>query len=204
MRGALARWLVIACSAAAYSLPHAAGAQDLGSKTALLDALRHGGYVIVFRHATTEAKPDAPRVDLTNCSTQRNLSAEGRTMARSINAAFTELRIPVGRVVSSPFCRAEETATLAFGHEEPIAGLGDKAVKDRAAAADAATMLEGVIESGAAAGANTIVVTHGFNIKSVVGDDVVEGEATVFKPDGNGGFTQITRVLPQDWATLAR
>jgi broad specificity phosphatase PhoE len=204
MKRALGRSLALACSIAAFSLPSHAGAQEARNGQPLLDALRHGGYVIVFRHATTEAKPDAAHVDLADCSTQRNLSPDGRTMARSINTAFTQLHIPVGRVVSSPFCRAEETATLAFGHEEPVAGLGDKAVKDQSTAAEAASTLKTVIESSAVAGPNTIVVTHGFNIKSVVGDDVVEGEATVFKPDGNGGFTQITRVLPQDWATLAR
>jgi len=125
---------LITASLIAWSLlPGYAGAQQNLDGQPLLDALRHGGYVIVMRHATTEAKPDAPRVDLADCATQRNLTYDGRTMARSIGSAFDQLKIRLGRVVSSPFCRAEDTAALAFGHEETNAGLGDKAVKNAGA-----------------------------------------------------------------------
>src|SRR5712691_6963762 len=71
----------------------------------LIDALRRGGYVIYFRHAATnpeEADTSDPK--LGQCAAQRNLSAEGRRMAREIGAAFQTLRIPVGKVVSSPYC----------------------------------------------------------------------------------------------------
>jgi phosphohistidine phosphatase SixA len=187
---------------AAWLLPGYAGAQQSLHGRALLNALRAGGYVIVMRHATTEAKPDAPHVDLADCATQRNLTLEGRTLARSIGSAFDQLQIPLGRVVSSPFCRAEDTGALAFGHEETNAGLGDKAVKNAGAAADAASALRPLIATTPQPGKVTIVVTHGFNIRSVVGDDFVEGEAAVFKPDGKGRFALVARVLPQDWAKL--
>lgn len=196
------RRLFAASLIAGWLLPGFAGAQQNLNGQALLDALRQGGYVIVMRHATTEAKPDAPHVDLADCATQRNLTPEGRTMARSIGSAFDQLQIPLGRVVSSPFCRAEDTGALAFGHEETNAGLGEKAVKNTSTAAAAASVLRPLIATTPVPGKVTIVVTHGFNIRSVIGDDVVEGEAAIFKPDGNGSFSLVARVLPQDWAKL--
>src|SRR6202011_574936 len=112
---------------AGFLVPGYAGAQQALDGQGLLDALRQGGYVILMRHATTEARPDAPHVDLADCATQRNPTLEGRAIARSIGRAFDDLHIPLGRVVSSPFCRAGDTAALAFGHGETMAGLAEKA-----------------------------------------------------------------------------
>jgi hypothetical protein len=82
----------------------------------LIDALRRGGYVIYFRHATTNPEQaDTSDPKLGQCETQRNLSPDGRRMATEIGGAFKTLRIPVGKVVSSPYCRAVDTAMLAFG-----------------------------------------------------------------------------------------
>ncbi|RPJ37259.1 MAG: hypothetical protein EHM21_18245, partial [Chloroflexi bacterium] len=84
--------------------------------TAVIEALRSGCYVIYFRHAATDPIPDdANPVVLDDCSTQRNLSAAGQAQAGEIGLAFQRLGIPVGRVLASPFCRALDTARLAFG-----------------------------------------------------------------------------------------
>ncbi|MDQ3995339.1 MAG: hypothetical protein M3265_11155, partial [Actinomycetota bacterium] len=67
----------------------------------LVRMLRRGGYVIYFRHAATDPSPDdADPVVLSDCDTQRNLSAAGRTQARSLGRAIASLEIPIGRVLS--------------------------------------------------------------------------------------------------------
>jgi hypothetical protein len=76
-------------------------------------------------------------------------------------------------------------------------------VKNDATSAEAAAALRPLISAPVSGGTNAVVMTHGFNIKTVVGADVVEGEAAIFKPDGKGSFTLVARVLPQDWAKLA-
>ncbi|MGB8428388.1 MAG: histidine phosphatase family protein, partial [Pseudolabrys sp.] len=56
-------------------------------------------------------------------------------------------------------------------------------------------------------GTNVIVVTHKPNIVDAFGKDwfdVREGEASVFKPDGNGGYKPIARIQPGDWSKLAQ
>src|SRR5215212_8100353 len=82
---------------------------------ALADALRKGGYVVFFRHAATDfSHEDTDTQNLRNCLTQRNLTAAGRADARMIGRAFRSLRIPVGPVLASRYCRTRETARLAF------------------------------------------------------------------------------------------
>jgi hypothetical protein len=50
-------------------------------------------------------------------------------------------------------------------------------------------------------------VTHKPNIVDAFGKDwfdVREGEASIFKPDGKGGYTLVARVQAADWAKLAQ
>ena len=57
------------------------------------------------------------------------------------------------------------------------------------------------------AGSNVVIVSHKPNIMDAFGKDwfdVREGEASVFKPDGNGGYTLIVRVQANEWSKLAQ
>src|SRR5258705_4650767 len=88
----------------------------------LVNALRGGGYVIVVRHGAThadQADTDPLNVDQPgNEAKQRHLNDKGREAARAWKEAFRKMGIPVGRVYSSKFFRAQETARLGFG--EPV------------------------------------------------------------------------------------
>src|SRR5688572_13223171 len=88
--------------------------------------LKGGGQVILMRHAiTTPGVGDPPGMRLDNCSTQRNLTDDGRRHAREAGDALRARGVPVDRVVSSPWCRCIETARLAFGKAETSAALGN-------------------------------------------------------------------------------
>jgi hypothetical protein len=90
--------------------------EDKLSGAQLLATLKAGGNVIFIRHAATE-KDFADQVSavMGDCSTQRTLSEAGWQRARAIGQAFDQLQIPVGEVYSSEYCRAWQTADLAFG-----------------------------------------------------------------------------------------
>ena len=78
--------------------------------------LRQGGYVLYMRHASTDfSRNDAAMTSYEDCATQRNLTDQGRAEARAVGAHVRRLRIPIGDVLASPFCRTMETARLAFG-----------------------------------------------------------------------------------------
>ena len=169
---------------------------------ALVQALRSGGYVILMRHAATEAKLDSDTVDLGDCATQRNLSPEGRAAARTIGERVAKLGLPIGDVAASPYCRARESGELIFGHADVMRGLGDHAVKDAAARADAASALKPLLAALPAPGKDNVVITHGFNAKAVTGLDLLEAEAVVVKPDGQGSFTIVGDIKADAWNSL--
>ncbi len=52
-------------------------------------------YVVLFRHALAPGTGDPSNLTLNDCSTQRNLSAEGRTQAIRMGEAFKRRQIPV-------------------------------------------------------------------------------------------------------------
>ena len=89
--------------------------QALLASDAAWQALRDGGTVALFRHARAPGTGDPPQFRLEDCSTQRNLSAEGRRQAQAIGEQFRARQIPVEQVLSSRWCRALDTARLAFG-----------------------------------------------------------------------------------------
>ena len=78
--------------------------------------LARGGYVILLRHtATVPGIGDPPGFMLSNCATQRNLSADGRAQAARWRSAVAEKSVPIGAVFSSEWCRCVDTAAIAFG-----------------------------------------------------------------------------------------
>lgn len=99
--------------------------------TDLAAAMRQGGLVIYIRHAQTEKDyADQVTADPTLCGTQRVLSESGWQQARAIGKAFAALDIPVGEVISSEYCRAWQTADLAFGQYRKDAALNFEPAED--------------------------------------------------------------------------
>src|SRR6266704_7202881 len=110
---ALVAFLALFC--AAPSLAAAPDAQTLAGRP-LLAALKAGGLVLYFRHTSTDfGQNDDQMSGYEDCARQRNLTDRGRDEARQIGAAIRRLRIPIGEVLASPFCRTRETAQLIFG-----------------------------------------------------------------------------------------
>jgi hypothetical protein len=85
---------------------------------ALLNMLRQGGYILYARHGEATVGEDQRNLSFRDCNTQRNLSMYGRRQAVYYGEILRSLNIPISYpVISSPFCRAIETAKLAFGWE---------------------------------------------------------------------------------------
>jgi phosphohistidine phosphatase SixA len=160
------------------------------------DALQRGGYVIFVRHAQANAGSDATPFDLADCSRQRNLSEEGKEDARRIGAAFDALRIPVGDVLSSEYCRALETAGLAFRRAERARGLNLCCLDGTGQSeSDRRLFLETVLATRPRPGTNTVLVGHGAYMMT----DLGMGEAAIYLPDGRGGYLRVARVQPIEW-----
>ena len=173
---------------------------------ALLDALQQGGHVIYFRHAQTEKDyADQVTADVNDCATQRVLSETGWEQARTIETAFEENSIPVGQVISSQYCRAWQTADLAFGEYEknpalnflPFEEYTDEQVEQMKS--NVMPLLTALPESGM----NTVIVGHDDIFESATGIyPAPQGIAYVLKPDGNGSFEILANMMPEDWMEL--
>ena len=80
----------------------------------LINQLEEGGKLIFIRHAYAPGSGDPNNFNLNDCSTQRNLSEEGKKQAKSIGKFFIKNEIEIDKVLSSEWCRCKETAKIAF------------------------------------------------------------------------------------------
>jgi broad specificity phosphatase PhoE len=172
--------------------------------------LRDGGYVIVVRHGATYAdQADTNPLDPKDTAHQRQLNDAGRAAAKSMGDALRTLKIPVGKVQTSHFLRAVETGTLlGFGAVSATADLAEGGLvvspneNNRRTAA-----LRALAATPPPAGTNIVLITHKPNIVDAFGKDwfdVREGEASILRPDGKGGFTVVARVQIAEWTRLAQ
>jgi phosphohistidine phosphatase SixA len=195
-----------AISALALSIP--AFAQSRPTDAQLAEALRAGGHVIVVRHgATFSDQADTDPLNPDNIAKQRQLNTKGEAAAKAFGQALRQIGVPVGKVITSQFNRAYQTAKLAgFDSAEKSTDVTEGGLvvtpneNNRRAAA-----LRKLATTVPAAGTTVLIVTHKPNTIDAFGKDwfeVKEGEATIFKPDGTG-FTVIARVEMEAWPRIA-
>lgn len=172
----------------------------------LLKALQKGGYVLYFRHGPTSnfGEKDVEDKDLDNCAVQRNLSPEGQEQTKAIGAAFKKLHIPVGEVYSSPYCRCLDTARNIFGKAEKSKALHFAIHLQTNDRATITAQLLRLLSTPPAPGSNIALVSHTANLQEAVGIwPKPEGVAHIFKPEGNGQFSYVGVMLPEDWVAGA-
>ena len=153
-------------------------------------ALRQGGTVALMRHARAPGTGDPAGFRLGDCSTQRNLSVEGREQARALGARFAAERIRIARVLSSRWCRALETATIGFGDGVEQLPALDSFFDERGARESRTEALRRLVEEWSARDGVLVLVTHQVNVTALTGSSVGEGEVLVLAPR-QAGFTLV-------------
>jgi phosphohistidine phosphatase SixA len=159
----------------------ATGAQATEAGWALL---RDGEHVVLLRHAMAPGAADPGNFDIEKCSTQRNLSERGKLQARKMGALFAARAAPTERVLTSRYCRAKETARLAFGGAEELAAL-DPPPADEAARKEQAEAILKEVRDYSGSG-NLVLVTHLETIEALTGQTAREGEAVIVGAEGDG------------------
>jgi len=169
---------------------------------ALLAELRRGGYVLYIRHTSTDfGQNDAKMTGYEDCANQRNLTDKGREEARALGEHIKRLKIPIGRVFASPFCRTMETARLAFDKAQPMQeARGGPSRTDDPKRYDG---LRKLLASQPSPGTNTVISSHGNPFHAVAGPPyLAEGEVAVVRPQGDSAFAIVGRIRLQDWELL--
>jgi phosphohistidine phosphatase SixA len=169
--------------------------------TALVAALRAGGLTLYFRHTATDfSQNDSRMTNPAECATQRNLSEAGRAQAREIGAAIRALKLPVGEVIASPFCRTMETGRLMFGRAQPSAVV--RGYEGTSPANVDYAPLVALLALPPAPGTLRMITSHGNPFRAIAGPPhLAEGEAAVLKPAG-ATFIVVARIRHDDWAGL--
>jgi phosphohistidine phosphatase SixA len=181
-----------------------AGLQDAD----IAKALRAGDLVMVVRHgATFPDKADTDPLNFDNIAAQRNLSDNGKALAKAFGDAIRQAAVPVSKVYTSKYNRAYETAVIAgFKDIEKTTDLTEGGLivspneNNRRAEA-----FRKMIGTAPAPHTVTILITHQPNIIAALGKDwfdVREGEASIFRP-GDGGYKLVARVQMDEWPRIA-
>lgn len=200
------RTLKALLAAAFISATGVATAENMYSAAELIEQMKQGGLVIYIRHASTEVDfADQVTADPNNCSTQRTLSEAGWHDAINIGNAFSFYGIPVTKVLSSEYCRAWKTASLAFDSYKKQARLNFLPFEDYTPEQilEMQRRVTPLLARPMAPGKNRVIVAHDDPFEAATGIyPEPMGSAYVVKPDNAGGFEVIGCIAPDGWSTL--
>lgn len=182
------QWLQWLAGSATAVAANRSSAQTTASDLAAV--WRQSGGVLMLRHASTEpGVGDPPGFTLGQCRTQRNLSEQGRAEALAMGRWMQHHQLHADVVLSSQWCRCQDTARLAFGRAQDwpalnstFAGQGQAAAQDMALRDRLRQMPAGRME---------IWVTHQVNMTALTGAYPGLGEAFVVDRQG--------RLLARGW-----
>jgi phosphohistidine phosphatase SixA len=157
--------------------------QANASRSDLIAALKSGGHALLLRHAqTVPGIGDPPNFKLNDCSTQRNLSEEGRAQSRRIADALKAKRVTFDKTLTSQWCRCRDTARLLASKVEDFAALNSffenrEGEPKQTAQVRARLKTLPVRESW-------LLVTHQVNISALTGISPAMGEGVVVRVRG--------------------
>ncbi len=179
-------------------------------------ALRGGGYTLIWRHATANVCGDQTQLGPANTATVPNwwkscdkncLTAYARQIDAvqapnetfTIHTAFVTRGFPIGRVISSEFCRAVETAQgFNFGPAIEQSQVLSYYVYDEAQRCANTLAL---LNTSPSSGTNTAMVSHaGFTCPII--DSLAWGEAAIYRPMDASAPRFIGRVGWNGWTAL--
>lgn len=184
------RQIFIVCSVILVCFSLSASGFSADSESDLWKALAAGGYVALLRHALAPGTGDPPEFQLGHCTTQRNLSDEGRDQASRIGDRFRENGIYGARVYSSQWCRCLETARLLkLGTAEELAPLNSFFRQFERRESQMKALLQWLSEQEL--DRPFVLVTHQVNITALTGVYPDSGELVVIQRSGTGDIQVI-------------
>ena len=145
------------------------------------------GYVLLLRHSLAPGVGDPDNFKLGDCSTQRNLSQEGRDDAAEIGAWIKRQNVKIYRVESSRWCRARQTAELLDIGKVKLNKNLDSLFRESNLESHPKTLKtkEQILNHRSKSGL-LVLVGHYVNIAALVGVGVDSGEGVIVKADKNG------------------
>jgi len=152
-----------------------------------LNASSAKGYVLLLRHSLAPGVGDPENFKLGDCSTQRNLSQEGRDDASEIGAWIKRQKVKIYRVESSRWCRARQSAELLDIGKVKLNKNLDSLFRESNLESHPKTLKtkQQIISHRNKKGL-LVLVGHYVNIAALAGVGVDSGEGVIVKANKNG------------------
>ena len=141
--------------------------------------------VVLMRHGDAPGHEDHGKLTLGDCSTQRNLSAQGRLEAREMGAILRAQAFNVRSVIASRWCRTLETAQMLGLLQVKPEPAFDNLEFNKARSTELLAAERKIIRDWNGPGV-LLVVTHSSNIKGLTGLQLATGSMVIADPDRNG------------------
>lgn len=148
--------------------------------------LAQGGYTILLGYSRTPGGGEPLRADLGNCDKRKSLTDRGIQESRRIGMRFAARAVSINQVYSGEFCRALETAELAFGSSNIETRAYLNSIVGGADPDEIPAELIIAVEEFYGAG-NQLMVTHPELIKAISGTIPRQGEAVIIAPGAKPG-----------------
>ena len=159
-----------------------------------LQQMRDGGAVLLIRHALAPGIGDPEEFKLDDCSTQRNLDAQGRAQAKAMGDWLRAREITNVKLYSSQWCRCLETARLMnLGNVTPLPALNSffERPADREPNLSA---LRKFIRENTKPGELIIMVTHQVTISAITDKWTDSGHGKLVRADHSGKIQLVAEV----------
>lgn len=175
---------------------------------ALVQALRKGGYNLYMRHAQANVGADQDLLKVPmwweNCMIQRNISDMGREQAKKVGEAIRTLKLPIGEVKASQFCRVRDTANLMNVGTVNVTNELNHQI-GQAPGMDINVTRFNLLATLPPKGKNVVMVSHTHGsprAEERIMGGIQEAEVVVYQPDGKGGAEPVARIPATDWDML--
>ncbi len=167
----------------------------------LVEELRKGGYVIVFRYTGSggDSAAVAKEVQGQVIDDGQRISENSIRRMKNYGQKYQDLAIPVNRVLSSEYYFVWQHAQAAFGHPIQISRdlTGSLYFRDKTELATSLQNLRNRTVTPPDQGQNTILFTHQGKFDKAYGYYIPAGTTIIFKPDGTS-TPKLVAVLSYD------
>ena len=161
----------------------------------LADNLKLPNHALLMRHALAPGTGDPAGYSLNDCSTQRNLDAQGKQQAIRTGQWLQRQGIQKAMVLTSPWCRCKDTANLlGYGQPDVEPAIGSFFEASQEAADYTQRLQKRLAQLGPTKGDKALIlVTHHVNILDYMGSHVGSGDMVLVQFDARGKLISAKR-----------
>jgi phosphohistidine phosphatase SixA len=160
------------------------------TKDQLSSLLSGNQHILMMRHADAPGYSDPAGFNVKDCSSQRNLGETGKKQAREIGQWLRAHGVTDARVLSSPWCRCMDTATLLNIGPISVENSLSSFFENRGDAREQTLALQKKIQAELMTKNNKplMLVTHQVNISAFTGEGVGSGQMVLVQVTPKGQY----------------